>query len=263
MLKNEMTKGMQTIWTLNVIKTITYFPLLWMLEHLLLQLLVWFIYCFGTHRADWVGKQSRYKLWKLPSLNVRFNISKLQISFWLPENKTEMGILKKIIFYFRKVTNFLLCWWLILSREKKASHWIWTLLSLSFMCVYQYHCEDNHTCPRTLQIWTTHKQRHKTLQQFEAEHSGEDKIRKWLFKTCASSNSWSRFYSELCCYERLARVNKSAVFLRFDFIKHHLTNSYGMFNMTLLLSSCPAWDRFLESSDTFIKSPRKVTHAAN
>lgn len=30
--------------------------------------------------------------------------------------------------------------------------------------------------------------------------------------------------------------------------------------MTLLLSSCPAWDRFSESSDIFIKSLQKVTH---
>lgn len=52
------------------------------------------------------------------------------------------------------------------------------------------------------------------------------------------------------------------LFLRFDFIKCHLTNSYGMFNMTLLLSSCPAWDCFLESSDTFIKSLQKVTQTA-
>lgn len=46
------------------------------------------------------------------------------------------------------------------------------------MSVCRYHCEDNHTYPRIVQIQTMHKRWHKIEQQFEAEHSGEAKIRK-------------------------------------------------------------------------------------
>lgn len=148
------------------------------------------------------------------------------------------------------------------QRNQSHCHWIWTFLPLSFD-VYRYHCEDNLTCPCTLQIRTAHKQRHKTEQQLEAGHAREAKSRKWLFKTCASSTSQSWFYSELHYYYRLARINKLAIFLIFDFIKCRLANSSGMFSTTWIFSSCSAWDCFLESRDTFIKSPQKVTHTAN
>lgn len=170
--------------------------------------------------------------------------------------------MKKTIFYFWKVINSLLCWWLILSRENKAAVTGYELFFLYLLCVYRYHCEDL-TCPCTLQIWTVHKQQHKAEQQPEAGHAREAKIRTCLFKTCASSSSQSWFYSKLRCYYRLARINKSAIFLIFDFIECRLANSSGMFSMTWIFSSCSAWDCFLESSDTFIKSPQKVTLAAN
>lgn len=97
--------------------------------------LVWFIYCFGAHRRSTLGwKATQVQAVKTP-LNVYFNISKLQIRFQLPGNKTEMRIMKKI-FYFWEVANSLLCWLLILSRESNATVTGYKLFFLYVFCLY-------------------------------------------------------------------------------------------------------------------------------
>lgn len=72
MLKNEMIKRMQTIWALKCYLKQKIFSPVVDIEAPLISV-CWFglfIALVLTGRADWVGKEPQYKLWKLPHLSI-------------------------------------------------------------------------------------------------------------------------------------------------------------------------------------------------